>query len=320
MPLPLLIIAGAAGAVSLGMTAHSTLKQRKWKKIYEQAHADFEAAQKETQAVHKDFTRNTESLGRERVRVTATISDAAQYLQAVAKEYQLESLPDIPNDELGEWATLDSDIAKTVTAGLAGSAISGVAAASVPTLYTAAGLLGVASTGTRIAGLSGAAANSARLAWLGGGAIATGGGGVALGSTVLAVANAANIVAAPIALGAGIWGEKKAHDFEKMVTAKLKQFSNAEILMKRKATAMQVSIPRIKELFTTTQEMNQALVEELKKGRALTDQKDLPTTVPAGSTEPDLQIPFQVYHTAKALRELIEEPALSPDIKAVIES
>jgi hypothetical protein len=44
---------------------------------------------------------------------------------------------------------------------------------------------GVAGTGTAISGLSGAAATNATLAWLGGGSLATGGGGMALGSLVL---------------------------------------------------------------------------------------------------------------------------------------
>jgi hypothetical protein len=47
--------------------------------------------------------------------------------------------------------------------------------------------LGAASTGAAISGLSGAAAQSATLAWLGGGALSAGGGGVALGATVLNV-------------------------------------------------------------------------------------------------------------------------------------
>ncbi len=46
-------------------------------------------------------------------------------------------------------------------------------------------LIGVASTGTPISGLSGAAATNATLAWFGGGSLATGGGGMALGSVVL---------------------------------------------------------------------------------------------------------------------------------------
>ncbi len=47
------------------------------------------------------------------------------------------------------------------------------------------GLFGTASTGAAISGLSGAAAWNATLAWLGGGALAAGGGGMALGAIVL---------------------------------------------------------------------------------------------------------------------------------------
>ena len=45
--------------------------------------------------------------------------------------------------------------------------------------------LGTASTGAAIGGLTGVAATNATLAWLGGGALAAGGGGMALGSMVL---------------------------------------------------------------------------------------------------------------------------------------
>lgn len=47
---------------------------------------------------------------------------------------------------------------------------------------------GVASTGVSISALSGAAATNAALAWLGGGALAAGGGGMAAGETLLALA------------------------------------------------------------------------------------------------------------------------------------
>ena len=70
--------------------------------------------------------------------------------------------------------------------GLSGAAlgtIGGYAAAGATTAAVAA--LGVASTGAKIGALSGAAATKATLAAIGGGALATGGGGVALGSAIL---------------------------------------------------------------------------------------------------------------------------------------
>lgn len=70
--------------------------------------------------------------------------------------------------------------------GIVGAAVGtagGFAAAGATTAAVMA--LGTASTGTAIASLSGAAATNAALAALGGGAIAAGGGGMALGSAIL---------------------------------------------------------------------------------------------------------------------------------------
>ncbi len=76
--------------------------------------------------------------------------------------------------------------ADVLLGGLAGSALGtagGFAAAGITTSAVMA--LGTASTGATIASLSGAAATNATLAALGGGAIAAGGGGMALGSAIL---------------------------------------------------------------------------------------------------------------------------------------
>jgi hypothetical protein len=62
-----------------------------------------------------------------------------------------------------------------------------------------AGSVGIASTGTAITTLSGAAAYNATLAWLGGGAIATGGGGMAVGTIVLG-----GLVAVPVLAVSGV--------------------------------------------------------------------------------------------------------------------
>ncbi len=76
----------------------------------------------------------------------------------------------------------------------AGGAGAGLAAgASVAFMAPTAAMwiattFGTASTGTAISTLSGAAASNAALAWLGGGALATGGGGMAAGNALLALA------------------------------------------------------------------------------------------------------------------------------------
>ncbi|MGN5239303.1 hypothetical protein [Rhodococcus sp. SJ-3] len=82
--------------------------------------------------------------------------------------------PDGLDLNLGSWIS-----------GAVGSVATGVGTASA--VSAAATSFGVASTGAAISGLSGAAAQSATMAWLGGGALSAGGGGVALGATVLNV-------------------------------------------------------------------------------------------------------------------------------------
>lgn len=69
-----------------------------------------------------------------------------------------------------------------VAGGIAVAALAPSAAMWIATTFE------TASTGTAISTLSGAAATKAALAWLGGGALATGGGGIAAGNALLALA------------------------------------------------------------------------------------------------------------------------------------
>lgn len=98
--------------------------------------------------------------------------------------------------------------------------------------YGAVGVLGTASTGTAIGGLSGAAATNATLAWFGGGALSAGGGGVALGTTVLG-----GIVAAPLFFVAADFANthytkklKQSALEEKRISKELSEFTASSVL------------------------------------------------------------------------------------------
>lgn len=82
---------------------------------------------------------------------------------------------------------------RSMTAGLIGTAMGGLATAGLMSFATA---VGTASTGTAIASLSGAAATNAAIAWLGGGAASAGGLGVAGGTVVLTGGAALVVIAA----------------------------------------------------------------------------------------------------------------------------
>ena len=319
MPIFIPIAIGAAG-ISLVMTVHGTLKQRKWKKIHDERLNSLQSVQKDAVAVHSELESEGYSLGHQRIEASETLEEAAEYLKAITKEYELEFIPEIPSDALEEWINLRYEIAKSLTTGATAATLTGVTASASSALYTAAGLFGIASTGARIAGLSGAAAQSARLAWIGGGAVAAGGGGIALGTTILNVVNVANVVTAPIALAAGIWTEKKAHDLEKEVTAKVGEYARSEAKLRSKMTAMRTSTARAMEIRHSVQETDSALKDLLRSAKALP-----PIALPpadeheVGLGKPDMHTAHQIYLTAKTLRELIEQPAISETNRRIIE-
>lgn len=103
---------------------------------------------------------------------------------------------------------------KNAGAGAAGAGV-GVAVVTMgPTVaMSIATTFGVASTGTAISTLSGAAATKAALAWLGGGALVTGGGGIAAGEALLALAGPVGWAIAGVALlTSGIFFWKSSSD------------------------------------------------------------------------------------------------------------
>lgn len=97
------------------------------------------------------------------------------------------------------------------TAGVAVIALGPATAMGIATTF------GVASTGTAISTLSGAAATNAALAWLGGGTIAAGGGGMAVGNTILTLAGPIGWSIAGVALlGSGLLFWKAKNEQERL--------------------------------------------------------------------------------------------------------
>lgn len=91
-------------------------------------------------------------------------------------------------------------------------------------LATAGSSYAYASTGAVISGLHGGVATSAKLAWLGGGAIAAGGGGMALG-----IATIPGLALGPGILAFGIMSNINAKKFEKAVNDALKEIGDAGV-------------------------------------------------------------------------------------------
>ena len=102
-----------------------------------------------------------------------------------------------------EYAKQAHDDAVKSGASAAAGIVGGAAVAVAPTAAMwVATTFGTASTGTAISALHGAVATKAALAWLGGGALSVGGGGIAAGKALLALAGPIGWSIAGVATGA----------------------------------------------------------------------------------------------------------------------
>lgn len=194
MPLPLILGVGAAiaGVTGVGSGIHGAVKMKDANdtmKMVEKQHnrntIRFEERSKIT-------NKKMDELGTFELNILKsfdTFSDIIERIQnrPEFKEFKREGV------QLPEY---DAETIKEVSVG-AGVLLGGLGGAAVGTAggFAAAGAttsavmaLGTASTGTAIASLSGAAATNATLAALGGGALSAGGGGIALGTSILGAA------------------------------------------------------------------------------------------------------------------------------------
>ena len=133
---------------------------------------------------------------------TSSLYDALTTIQKIfdeirnvpnEKRLEYEKLKEIRLNWKQQAEKIESDYknatAKHAGKGAAGAGVGVAVVAFGPTVAMGiATTFGVASTGTAISALSGAAATNAALAWLGGGALAAGGGGMAVGNALLTLA------------------------------------------------------------------------------------------------------------------------------------
>lgn len=191
MPLPLIlgIGAGIAGAAGLGAGVNGAVKMKKANDIMKDAEARHNQNIRKFENRSKLANAAMDKLGELELRILKDFDDFSKTIEKIQNKPDFEEynkdgvkLPKYNKEEL----TKVSVGAGVLLGGLGGAAIGtagGFAAAGATTSAVMA--LGTASTGTAIASLSGAAATNATLAALGGGAIAAGGGGIALGTTIL---------------------------------------------------------------------------------------------------------------------------------------
>lgn len=194
MPLPFILGVGAAvaGVTGVGSGIHGAVKMKDandtMKRVEKQHNRNTIRFEERSKITNKKM----DELGTFELNILKSFDTFSNIIEKIQnrpefKAYKKEGV------QLPEY---DAETIKNVSVG-AGVLLGGLGGAVVGTAggFAAAGAttsavmaLGTASTGTAIASLSGAAATNATLAALGGGALSAGGGGIALGTSILGAA------------------------------------------------------------------------------------------------------------------------------------
>lgn len=192
-------------------------------------------AQAELESMHKRYTANREKL----IEHLETLYGAKEQLKNKGEEIQVKlnqftNTPKEYNVKIQEVKVALTDYkevieatkneinkdADTARGAVVTGAFAGIATAAIvpPAAMAIATTFGTASTGVAISSLNGVAATNAALAWLGGGALAAGGGGMALGAILLTLASPIGWgIAGVSAVGAGLFmSGKNKKNAEKM--------------------------------------------------------------------------------------------------------
>ena len=194
MPLPLILGIGAAiaGAAGIGGGVAGAVKMKEANDTMDLAKRHHEENISYFENQNKQATADMDSLGKKELEVLNSFNEFSELFEKIHnkpnfKEYKQGnvSIPAYNPEEIKE-VSVGAGVLLGGIGGAAAGTAGGFAAAGATTAAVMA--LGTASTGTAIASLSGVAATNATLAALGGGAIAAGGGGMALGSTILGAA------------------------------------------------------------------------------------------------------------------------------------
>ncbi|WP_206512568.1 hypothetical protein, partial [Veillonella ratti] len=127
---------------------------------------------------------------------------------------------------------------RNVVGGVAAGAT--IAALGPTALMGIATTFGTASTGVAISSLYGAAATNAALAWIGGGTLATGGGGMALGTTFLRMTGPVGWgIATVVGVAGTIWTRKKNTEVIEKAKENIKQISKANTVVLERTNSVE---------------------------------------------------------------------------------
>lgn len=206
MPIPFLIpgaiaaASAAAAAVGIGSGAKAIKKNKQAKNINAEAQSTFDKAKIFAERARNKSNKSLERLGKTKLNVLDQSMN--HFIEVFDQIHNVKLKDTVGMDELSKFHLDKQGLIEIRELGnMATSIIGGIVGGAAVGALTAFGAYGAtmtfaaASTGTAIASLSGVAATNATLAFLGGGALAAGGGGMALGSTILGGAVAGPAIA-----------------------------------------------------------------------------------------------------------------------------
>ena len=194
MPIPFIVAAASAVAAVVGAKAAvdggKKMKEAKDTMLVAQSRHQKNMGRCEEQ--NRTTTIEMDRLGKYEMSVLSSFKEFSDTFEKIHNrpDFAAVTIGDVTIPKYDGAAIKQVSIGAGVLAGGLGGAALGTAGGFAAAGATTAAVMafGAASTGTAISTLSGAALTNATLAALGGGAIAAGGGGIALGTTILGVA------------------------------------------------------------------------------------------------------------------------------------
>ncbi len=191
MPIPFLLgaVAVVAGAAGIGAGAYGAKKMYDANETMNLAKSKYDRAKDRVESENRSTIELMDKVGAYELEIINSFGEFSSIFEKIHNrptfaEIEFEGLEVAPftPDELKQASVG----AATLLGGLGGAGLGAAAGFAASGATTAAVMaVGAASTGTAISSLSGVAATNAVLAFLGGGSLAAGGGGMALGSTLL---------------------------------------------------------------------------------------------------------------------------------------
>jgi hypothetical protein len=304
MPIPFIL-----GALALGTAAYGVVKgtegvgnMKEANEIGQRAQKRHEQAVSQLQSDWETTNKLAEKYGQQQLNVKIdTIGRFVAFIEQIGQRAKqdmefLEGLEGISVQQIQEYKADVMEAEKFFTGGVK-AVVAGAAAGQAATGLATS--VGVASTGAAISGLSGAAAWNATLAWLGGGALATGGGGMALGTVVLGgiTVGPALAVGGFVIAGQGEKALTEARKYEAQVNTEIAQLEAAKDFLRQVRR-------RIDELSIVVDNLNKCAVLSLNQLESQPFKR-----------KRDAAKFQQVALLIKALAEIMKTPVLDTDGK-----